>query len=69
MPKGLKRVIPGLDAPIGISLTVPPEILGDLDREKRINCLVVKIVNALQEDWPVLKKYSFNKEDIVEEIL
>jgi hypothetical protein len=41
------RVIPGPDAPIGIALTVPPEILGDLDWEKRINSLVVKIVDAL----------------------
>jgi hypothetical protein len=64
------RVIPGPDAPIGIILTVPPEILGaSLDREKRINILAVKIVAALREDWPVLKKWGFDKEDIVEEIL
>jgi hypothetical protein len=63
-------VIPGPDSPIGITLTVLPEILGDsLDREKRINILAVKIVTALRENWPVLKKWGFDKEDIVEEIL
>jgi hypothetical protein len=40
-----------------------------LNREKRINILAIKIVTALLEDWPVLKKWGFDKEDIVEEIL
>jgi hypothetical protein len=64
------HVIPGPDAPIGITLTVPPEILGaSLNLEKRINSLAVKIVVALREDWPVLKKWGFDKEYIVKEIL